>query len=64
VVVVLTATGLVGLGVPEVLLTVVLALLALASLITGIQRMLEEQVTVPLGHRRAERRVAVDGLAG
>ena len=40
-VVVLTATGLVGLGVPEVLLTVVLALLALASLITVIQRMLE-----------------------
>ncbi len=41
VVVVLAATGLVGLGVPEVLLTVVLALLALASLITVIQRMLE-----------------------
>ena len=38
---VLIATGLVGLGVPEVLLTVVLALLALASLITVIQRMLE-----------------------
>ena len=41
VVVVLVATGLVGLGAPEVLLTVVLALLALASLITVIQRMLE-----------------------
>jgi CDP-diacylglycerol--glycerol-3-phosphate 3-phosphatidyltransferase len=41
VVVVLTATGLVGLGVPEVLLTVVLSLLALASLITVVQRMLE-----------------------
>jgi CDP-diacylglycerol--glycerol-3-phosphate 3-phosphatidyltransferase len=41
VVVVLTATGLVGLGLPEALLTVVLALLALASLITVIQRMLE-----------------------
>jgi len=40
-VVVLAATGLVGLGVPEVLLTVVLGLLALASLITVIQRMLE-----------------------
>ena len=40
-VVVLAATGLVGLGVPEVLLTVVLALLALASLITVVQRMLE-----------------------
>ena len=40
-VVVLTATGLVGLGVPEVVLTVVLTLLALASLITVIQRMLE-----------------------
>lgn len=40
-VVVLTATGLVGLGAPEALLTVVLALLALASLITVIQRMLE-----------------------
>ncbi|HEY5181338.1 MAG TPA: CDP-alcohol phosphatidyltransferase family protein [Dermatophilaceae bacterium] len=38
---VLIATGLVGLGVPEVLLTVVLTLLALASLITVIQRMLE-----------------------
>ena len=41
VVVVLTATALVGLGVSEVLLTVVLALLALASLITVVQRMLE-----------------------
>jgi CDP-diacylglycerol---glycerol-3-phosphate 3-phosphatidyltransferase len=41
VVVVLLATGLVGLGVPEVLLTVVLVALALASLITVIQRMLE-----------------------
>ena len=38
---VLIATGLVGLGAPEVVLTVVLALLALASLITVIQRMLE-----------------------
>jgi CDP-diacylglycerol--glycerol-3-phosphate 3-phosphatidyltransferase len=38
---VLIATGLVGLGLPEVLLTVVLALLALASLITVVQRMLE-----------------------
>jgi CDP-diacylglycerol--glycerol-3-phosphate 3-phosphatidyltransferase len=41
VVVVLIATALVGLGVSESLLTVVLALLALASLITVIQRMLE-----------------------
>jgi CDP-diacylglycerol---glycerol-3-phosphate 3-phosphatidyltransferase len=41
VVLVLLATGLVGLGVPEVLLTVVLALLALASLVTVVQRMLE-----------------------
>ena len=41
VVVVRLATGLVGLGVPQVLLTVVLAGLALASLITVIQRMLE-----------------------
>ncbi|HZW45495.1 MAG TPA: CDP-alcohol phosphatidyltransferase family protein [Dermatophilaceae bacterium] len=38
---VLIATGFVGLGLPEVLLTVVLSLLALASLITVIQRMLE-----------------------
>jgi len=38
---VLVATGLVGLGAPEVLLTVVLALLAVASLITVVQRMLE-----------------------
>lgn len=37
---VLVATGLVGLGVPEVLLTVVLALLAVASLITVCQRVL------------------------
>jgi CDP-diacylglycerol--glycerol-3-phosphate 3-phosphatidyltransferase len=37
---VLLATGLVGLGVPEVLLTVVLALLAVASLITVCQRVL------------------------
>jgi CDP-diacylglycerol---glycerol-3-phosphate 3-phosphatidyltransferase len=36
---VLAATGLVGLGVPEVLLTVVLALLAVASLVTVVQRM-------------------------
>ena len=41
VIVVLIATGLVGLGVSEMLLTVVLALLALASLITVVQRMLE-----------------------
>jgi CDP-diacylglycerol--glycerol-3-phosphate 3-phosphatidyltransferase len=41
VIVVLIATALVGLGAPEVLLSVVLALLALASLITVIQRMLE-----------------------
>lgn len=38
---VLVATGLVGLGVPEVLLTVVLSALALASLVTVVQRMLE-----------------------
>ncbi len=38
---VLLATGLVGLGLPEVLLTVVLALLAVASLVTVVQRMLE-----------------------
>jgi CDP-diacylglycerol--glycerol-3-phosphate 3-phosphatidyltransferase len=37
---VLLATGLVGLGVPEVLLTVVLALLAVASLVTVCQRVL------------------------
>ena len=37
---VLVATGLVGLGVPEVLLTVVLALLAVASFITVCQRVL------------------------
>ncbi len=38
---VLLATGLVGLGLPEILLTVVLALLAVASLVTVVQRMLE-----------------------
>jgi CDP-diacylglycerol--glycerol-3-phosphate 3-phosphatidyltransferase len=38
---VLVATGLVGLGVPEVLLTVVLSVLAVASLVTVVQRMLE-----------------------
>jgi CDP-diacylglycerol---glycerol-3-phosphate 3-phosphatidyltransferase len=37
---VLVATGLVGLGLPDVVLTVVLALLALASLVTVVQRML------------------------
>src|SRR6476469_5850927 len=37
---VLVTTGLVGLGLPEVVLAVVLALLALASLITVVQRML------------------------
>ncbi|GAA2730995.1 CDP-alcohol phosphatidyltransferase family protein [Pedococcus aerophilus] len=39
-VVVLATTGLVGIGLPEVVLTVVLALLAVASLITVVQRML------------------------
>src|SRR3954452_4332738 len=38
---VLLTTGLVGLGLPRVVLTVVLALLALASLVTVVQRMLE-----------------------
>lgn len=38
---VLATTGLVGLGLPEVVLTVVLSLLALASLVTVVQRMLE-----------------------
>lgn len=37
---VLVTTGLVGLGLPEVVLTVVLALLAVASLITVLQRVL------------------------
>jgi CDP-diacylglycerol--glycerol-3-phosphate 3-phosphatidyltransferase len=37
---VLAATGLVGLGVPEILLTVVLWVLAAASLVTVVQRML------------------------
>jgi CDP-diacylglycerol--glycerol-3-phosphate 3-phosphatidyltransferase len=36
---VLVTTGLVGLGLPEVVLAVVLALLALASLVTVVQRM-------------------------
>ncbi|MCA1781049.1 MAG: phosphatidylinositol phosphate synthase [Dermatophilaceae bacterium] len=40
-VLVLVATGLVGLGVPEILLTVVLSILAVASLVTVVQRMLE-----------------------
>ena len=40
-VLVLAATGLVGLGAPEVLLTVVLALLSVASFVTVVQRMLE-----------------------
>jgi CDP-diacylglycerol--glycerol-3-phosphate 3-phosphatidyltransferase len=37
---VLVTTGLVGLGLPEVVLTVVLSLLALASLVTVVQRMM------------------------
>jgi CDP-diacylglycerol---glycerol-3-phosphate 3-phosphatidyltransferase len=37
---VLVTTGLVGVGLPEVVLTVVLALLSVASLITVVQRML------------------------
>lgn len=37
---VLVTTGLVGLGLPEVVLTVVLLLLAVASLVTVVQRML------------------------
>jgi CDP-diacylglycerol---glycerol-3-phosphate 3-phosphatidyltransferase len=40
-VVVLVATGLVGWFLPEIVLAVVLALLALASLVTVVQRMLE-----------------------
>ncbi len=39
-VVVLVTTGFVGLGLPEVVLTVVLVLLAVASLVTVVQRML------------------------
>ena len=38
---VLAATGLVGLGLPRMLLTVVLAVLAVASLVTVVQRILE-----------------------
>ena len=38
---VLVTTGFVGMGLPDVVLTVVLALLALASLVTVVQRMLE-----------------------
>lgn len=38
---VLVATGVVGMGVPEVLLVVVLGLLAVASVVTVVQRMLE-----------------------
>jgi CDP-diacylglycerol--glycerol-3-phosphate 3-phosphatidyltransferase len=37
---VLATTGLVGLGLPEVVLTIVLLLLAVASLVTVVQRML------------------------
>jgi CDP-diacylglycerol---glycerol-3-phosphate 3-phosphatidyltransferase len=37
---VLLATGLVGLGVPQILLTAVLALLVVASLVTVVQRMM------------------------
>jgi CDP-diacylglycerol--glycerol-3-phosphate 3-phosphatidyltransferase len=37
---VLVTTGLVGLGLPEVVLAVVLVLLAVASLVTVVQRML------------------------
>lgn len=37
---VLVATALVGVGVPEVVLVVVLGLLAVASLVTVVQRML------------------------
>lgn len=40
-VLVLVATGVVGLGAPEILLTVVLSVLAVASLVTVVQRMLE-----------------------
>lgn len=40
-VLVLVATGLVGLGVPELVLKIVLAVLAVASLVTVVQRMLE-----------------------
>ena len=44
---VLVVTGLVGLGLPEVVLTVVLALLAVASLVTVFQRMLAVRRQAP-----------------
>ncbi|MFP5346102.1 MAG: phosphatidylinositol phosphate synthase [Actinomycetes bacterium] len=52
-VVVLFTTGLVGLGLPRVVLTVVLALLAVASLVTVMQRMLlvRRQALAPADRR-------------
>ena len=55
---VLAATGLVGLGVPEILLTVVLALLAVASLVTVCQRMLTVRRQALDAAREARRRRA------
>jgi len=50
---VLAATGLVGLGLPDVVLTIVLAALALASLITVVQRILEVRRQAVAGEPRA-----------
>lgn len=50
---VLAATGLVGLGLPDVVLTIVLAALALASLITVVQRVLEVRRQAVAGEPRA-----------
>lgn len=56
---VLLATGLVGLGLPMWLLTVVLALLAVASLVTVVQRMLTvRDQALPTRRRRPSRRPA------
>jgi CDP-diacylglycerol--glycerol-3-phosphate 3-phosphatidyltransferase len=59
---VLVTTGLVGLGLPDVVLTVVLAALALASVVTVVQRMLEVRRQALAAEDRGDRLPGPDGI--
>jgi CDP-diacylglycerol--glycerol-3-phosphate 3-phosphatidyltransferase len=59
---VLVTTGLVGLGLPDVVLTVVLAALALASLVTVVQRMLEVRRQALAAEASGDRLPGPDGV--
>ena len=59
---VLVTTGLVGLGLPDIVLTVVLAALALASLVTVVQRMLEVRRQALAAEASGDRLPGPDGV--